>query len=138
MANPLVNGSNFDWATISLVLFGVPEVGLTEIKYSRKQKKENNYGAGNIPVSRGYGNYEFEGSITMYLDVWKEIIKNSPNRDPLSIPPFDIPVVYGNNPSNLTTDVLRQCEFLEDPFESKQGDTKLMVTIPLIIALIDR
>lgn len=135
---PLINGINYAWANVSFVLFGVPITGITKISYSVKQKKENNYGAGSDPISRGYGNREPEGSIELYLDEWKLIIANSPNRDPLQIPPFDIPVVFANNGQTPDKDVLKGVEFMENPFTGNQGDTKLMVTIPLIIAAIER
>lgn len=135
---PLINGINYSWANISLVLFGVPVVGITKIDYKRKQKKENNYGAGPYPVSRGYGNYEYEGAIELYTDEWKNIIKAAPNRDPLQIGPFDIQVVYSGGGLAAEKDVLRSCEFTEDPFEAKQGEAKLVVNIPLIIAAIER
>lgn len=135
---PLINGVNYSWSNISLILFGVPVVGITSIDYSRKQKKENNYGAGSQPVSRGYGNYEYEGSIELYLDTWKGIIAASPGRDPLRIAPFDIPITFGGTGVLTQKDVLRAVEFLEDPLSSKSGDTKLMVKISLIIGAIDR
>jgi hypothetical protein len=135
---PLINGINYSWSTISLVLFGVPVVGITKIEYKRKQKKENNYGAGSQPTSRGYGNYEYEGSIELYVDEWKRIIASSPGRDPLAIPPFDIQVVFAGAGITPEKDVLRSVEFMEDPLTANQGDTKLMVTIPLIIGLIDK
>ena len=135
---PLINGINYSWANITLTLFGVPVVGITKIEYKRKQKKENNYGAGSQPVSRGYGNYEYEGSIELYVDEWKRIIAASPNRDPLSIAPFDIQVVFAGAGITVEKDVLRSVEFMEDPLTASQGDTKLMVTIPLIIGLIDK
>lgn len=139
MATPLVNGINYAYAGIKLVLFGVPVVGITKISYNAKQKKENNYGMGVEPISRGYGNKEYDGSIEMYLDEWKRIIAASPNRDPLSITPFDIQVLYGTNAiAPDQKDVLRMCEFLENPLDASQGDTKLMVKIPLIIASIER
>lgn len=139
MATPLINGINYNWANIKLVLFGVPVVGITKISFKSKQKKENNYGLGNKPISRSYGNYEYEGSIELYTDEWKRIIAASPNRDPLVIAPFDIPVLYGTNAINPENkDVLKSVEFLENPFDASQGDTKLMVSIPLIIADIER
>lgn len=138
MATPLINGINYSWGNITLNLFGVPVVGITKIEYKAKQKKDNNYGAGSQPVSRGYGNYEYEGHIEIYTDEWKRIIAASPNRDPLSIAPFDIQVVYAGRGLTADKDVLRSCEFLENPLTANQGDTKLMVTIPLIIALIER
>lgn len=134
----LINGISFSWSTIKFAPFGVPIIGITKIDYKRKQKKENNYGQGNQPISRGYGNYEYEGSIELYLEEWKSIIAASPGNDPLAIPWFDIPVIYGNTIAVTTTDTLRAVEFLEDPFSGTQNDGKLMVTIPLIIGAIDR
>jgi len=138
MSTPLINGINYSWANISLVLFGVPVVGITKIDYNRKQKKENNYGAGSQPVSRGYGNYEYDGKIEIYLDEWKRIIAASPQGDPLLIAPFNIEVVYSGRGILASKDTLRAVEFMEDPLSASQGDTKLMVSIPLIIGSIDR
>jgi hypothetical protein len=135
---PLINGVNYSWANVSLVLFGVPVVGVTSIEYNRKQKKENNYGSGQDPVSRGYGNNEYDGKIELYVDTWKQIINAAPNRDPLQIPPFSVTVTFGGSRVSYTQDTLRAVEFLEDPLQTKQGDTKIMVTIPLIIGSIER
>ena len=135
---PLINGVAYSWSSISFVLFGVPVAGIVNIEYKRKQAKTNNYGAGPEPVSRGYGKKEYDGSIEIYLDEWKRIIKASPSRDPLAIGWFDIPVLYGNSVADATKDVLKAVEFLEDPFNAKEGDTKLTVKIPLIIGAITR
>ena len=134
----LVNGVNYSWGNISVVLFGTPVVGILSIDYKRKQKKENNYGAGFEPISRGYGMKEYEGSIELYTDTWKSIISSAPNRDPLQISPFTIPVTFGGTGVLTNKDVLLAVEFLEDPLESKTGDTKLTVKIPLIIGGIQR
>jgi hypothetical protein len=115
MVTPLINGVNYSFANITLVLFGVPVVGITKIDFKRKQKKENNYGFGQDPVSRGYGNNEYEGSMEIYLDEWKKIIQISPFRDPLSIAPFDIQIVYGGSKVSAEKDVLRSCEFIHSP-----------------------
>lgn len=138
MAAPLINGVNYSWATVTLTLFGVPVKGITNITYNTKQEKTNNYGAGSEPVSRGYGRKTYEGSIEIYLDEWKNVIAAAPNRDPLRIGWFDISVSYGNSALTAAIDTLLGVEFLENPFEAKEGDTKLMVKIPLIIAKILR
>lgn len=135
---PLINGVSYAWSGITFTLFGVPVAGIVSIEYNRKQTKTNNYGAGQQPVSRGYGKVEYEGSIEIYLDEWKKIILAAPSRDPLKIPWFTIPVVYGNSIADITTDILNAVEFLEDPFNAKEGDTKLTVKIPLIIGSINR
>lgn len=134
MANTaLVNGVNYSWADIQLILFGVPIQGITGINYSVKQQKDNNYGAGSRPVSRGYGNVEFEGSIEIYRDEWQKIIALSPNGDPNALPPFSIQVLYGGSRVTASVDVLKMVEFTVDEMKAKQGDTKLLVSIPLVI-----
>lgn len=135
---PLINGTSYAWANISVNPFGVPLTGIVAISYKRKQNKTNNYGAGVEPVSRSRGIKEYEGSIEVYLDEWKAFIASSPNRDPLDIPAFDIPVTFGGTGVLTTKDVLRAVEFLEDPLDGKSGDTTLKCTIPLIIGGIDR
>jgi hypothetical protein len=129
----LINGVNYSWSSIQVVLFGVPVQGIVSIEYKKKQSKTNNYGAGKKPVSRGYGREEYDGSIEIYTDEWKKIIAASPNRNPLEIGWFDIPVLYGNSLADATSDTLLAVEFMEDPFSAKEGDTKLTVKIPLII-----
>lgn len=138
MATPLINGVSYGWGNIQLVLFGVPVVGITKIDYKAKQTKENLYGAGYKPVSRGYGKYEYEGSIEIYTEEWKRIIAAAPGRDPLSIAPFDIEVVFAGNRVTPEKDSLKMCEFLENPLSSSEGDTSIKVSIPLIIGDIVR
>lgn len=137
MATPLINGTNYSWGNIKLVLFGVPVVGITKIDYKKKQVKENQYGLGFEPVSRGYGNIEYEASIEIYVDELRRIKQAAPNRDLLAIPAFDIQVLYGGAGVQPATDVLRACEFLEDPLSTSQNDTKIVVSVPLIIAGIE-
>lgn len=136
---PLINGVNYSWGNIKLILFGVPVVGITKISYKSKQKKENQYGAGYEPISRGYGNKEYEGSIEIYQDELKRIISQATNRDLLAIPPFNIQVIYESGlGSFLTQDTLEMCEFTEEGLEASQDDTKLLVTLPLVIGKITR
>ena len=52
MSNPLINGVNYSWANVKLVLFGVPVVGITNIEYKRTQKKENNYYHASVYASK--------------------------------------------------------------------------------------
>lgn len=134
---PLINGTSYSWANIKLVLFGVPVIGITSIDYKKSQKKENNYGMGTEPISRGYGNSEYEGKITLYREEWMKIVLAAPTKDPLAIAPFDIQVNFGGERVQASLDVLKSCEFLEDPFTVKQGDTKIMIELPLIIAAIE-
>ena len=135
MANIFINGINRGWGDITLILFGVPVTGITDISYKDKQMKENNYGAGVEPVSRGYGKVEYEASITLYREEWESIIQGSPNKKPRQIPPFEIQVLFSpTSGGQAATDILQNVEFTEDDMTSKQGDTSIKVTVPLIIA----
>jgi len=93
---------------------------------------------GSRPTSRGYGREEYEGSIEIYTDEWKRIIAAAPEKNPLAIAPFDIQVLMAGTRVAPTKDVLKMVEFLEDPLDANEGDTKLVVTIPLIIGGIER
>lgn len=134
----LINGVNYSWGNLNVILFGNIVIGITKISYKAKQDKKNNYGFNNKPVSRGYGRYEYEGSMELYTDEWKKIIAASPNRDPLQLLPSDIQIVFAGSRVLPNKDSLLAVEFLENPFEGNEGDTSLMVTIPLLIADIER
>ena len=137
MATFLVNGTEYSWGGIVLELFGVPVQGITAISYKKKQAKTNNYGAGTKPVSRGYGKEECDGSIEVLRSEWTKVIAASPSQNPLAIGWFPISVTYGTSMADATIDILQGVEFLEDPFDAKEGDTKLLVKLPLIIADIE-
>lgn len=133
----LINGKNYDYGNVGLILFGVPVVGITEIEYTTKQDKEMNYGAGYNPTSYGYGKKSYTGSITLYTDEVRAIINSQPatqNRDILAIPPFSIPVLFEGIGVPLTKDVLSNVMFTENPFNTKQGDTKILCRLPFIFA----
>lgn len=138
MPTPLINGTSYANANISVNPFGTPLVGITSIEYKRKQTKTNNYGAGVEPVSRGYGIAEYEGSIEVYLEEWKAFIAAAPGRDVLRIPPFNIPVTFSGEGVLTTQDTLLAVEFSEDSMESKTGDTSIKIKIPFIFAGLTR
>lgn len=135
---PLVNGINYSWLNATNIAFGVPVVGIIGFKWRRKQVKELNYGMGSEPTSIGFGNVSYEGSITVYKDWWMTVINAAPNKDPLSIAPFDWTIAYGNGPVPAAVETLKNVMFLEDGTESNQGDTKLTIEIPILFAGLTR
>jgi hypothetical protein len=121
-----------------MILFGSPVVGITKIDYKQTQKKENLYGIGRDVVGRGYGNFEYSGSIELYIEEWKKIVQAAPNNSPLEIPYFTITISYGGAGVVPTQDILYNVEFLENPFMSNQGDTNIKVTVPILIGGLQR
>jgi len=134
MATPLIHGEAVRWGQILLTVLGQPITGVTEISFSTKQEKTNNFGAGVKPVSRGRGKKEPEGSITFLMEEWKNIIAASPNRDPLDIPAFDISVKWIDTTSGAFLEaVLKASEFMSHGVDTKSGDTMTEVKVPLVI-----
>lgn len=130
----MINGINYSWGNITVLLFGIPVISCQKINFKKTQEKTNTYGLGFDVISRGYGNNTYEASLDMLQDDWQNIISASPNHDPLNIPPFQIRVVFGGTRVTSRTVKLNNCEFLENNFEASQGDTKLNVSIPIIFA----
>ena len=134
MAAVLVNGINYSWANLTNIAFGVPVIGIMAINWTKKQNKENNYGLGVEPISRGYGNKEYEGTITVYKDWWQTVVNAIATKDPTDIAPFDWIISLAGPGVPAITQILKNFEFLEDNFKASQGDTKLTMDIPFIFA----
>jgi hypothetical protein len=138
MANPLINGINYSWGDVQVMLFNnTPLVGITSIEYDEEQAMENNYGAGNFPIGQGYGQFKYTGSIELYKEEINGIIAKAPMGKIQLIPAFSIKVVYGNSSQALTVNTLQSCVFMKNPFSAKANDKKLVMKIPLMIGNIN-
>lgn len=131
---PLINGVEPSWADLKVNIAGTPVVGITKIDYSQKQTKENIYGAGQTPVSRGYGNIDSSGSFTLLRSEVEAIRVAAPLGNLNDIAPFDIIVAHiPLNGGRIITHRLLSCEFTEDANSLSQGDVKNETAFPLII-----
>jgi hypothetical protein len=137
MPQTLVNGRARDWVQIKMTALGRTSVGVTEIEYKETQEKENIYGAGDEPVSRGYGKKGYEASITLPAEEVDALELIAPDGDITKIPPFPITVSFTEG-SRVKTDILQFAEFMENGRSSKTGDKTIPVKLPLIIAGIKR
>lgn len=129
----LISGINYSWENSTLILFGVPLIGINKIEFMSEQNKENNYGLGHDPISRGYGNKTYTGTITVLYDELAKIMDAAPGRDILDIPPFDIPMILTGSRVGTRKFVAKMVEFTKSGFSSSQGDTKVWVDLPLIV-----
>lgn len=135
MAKTLVNGNEYSWVDIRCRI-GVTEiVGITSVSYNIKQSKENIMGAGEQPVSRGRGGKEYEGSITFLMSELELLRAIATDGDITNLQAFDLQVSYvPNDATKITTHILQNCEFLENPSGGKEGDTSLPQDVPFIWA----
>lgn len=134
---PLINGVNYSWSSVKLIYDGVPIVGITAINYGETDNKEDNYGTGRRPVSRGYGNITTNCSVSLYKDSLIALQKIAPNGRIQDLPPIDVPVAFINRDGKFTKDVLRNFEFKENKVSTSQGDTKIVADIECIISHVD-
>jgi len=134
MGKTLINGVAYSWSGINMNILGTDIKGFTEINYSEKQDKVNNYGAGVEPVSRGYGRKEYSASITLEMKEVRRIQSAMPpGKSLLDIPAFPIAVSYLNG-NKVITDIIHKAEFTNNVVETKQGDSNIPVKLDLIIA----
>lgn len=133
----LINGYSYGWSDIQLsIAGGVPVYDITSIEYSTKRKIENIYGAGSAPVSRGYGNVEYAGSITIKLQELVPLRSIAPFGDITQIPEFTITIAYLDQNLNIIINTLNNVQFMADDLKTKQNDTSIDITIPLVIGSI--
>jgi hypothetical protein len=141
MSKPLINGTRHSWSSLRANILGRTSTGITAVSYEDSTEKVNNYGSGNMPVSRGSGKYEAKAKVTLAAYEIEAIMtsaKASGYKRIQDIPAFDIPVVYlPTGQDGLVTHVIRNCEFTTNKREIKQGDTMIETEYELIISHID-
>lgn len=131
---PLINGREYGWADIVVNIGGVPVTGIRAIKYNEEMEKENVYGAGKHPVSRGYGRIKTTASITLLSGTIMALKAKAPNGQLFRIAPFNIVVNYQPEAGPIVTHVLKNCEFTKNEFDWKEGDMSKEVELELIVS----
>ena len=134
MAIPLINGKSYDWAQIIVTVAGSPKAECRAISYKATQEKQNNYGQGANPTSRGRGRKTYEGSLTLSLVDLEALRDVSPNRDILDLPMFTITVTWAGADLIPLNHVLKNVDFTEDDITAAEGDMGLSVEIPFIFS----
>lgn len=134
---PLINGREYGWGDISFTISATPVVGIRAIKYEEEQEKENIYGAGRNPVSRGYGRVKTTGSITLLMATVLAMQAIAPKGKLHNIAPFPILVCYQPETGPLVKHVLKNCEFKKTSFDWKEGDMSKEIELDLVISHIE-
>lgn len=131
---PLINGREYGWADIAVKIGDVPVTGIRAIKYEEEQEKENIYGAGRHPVSRGYGRVKATGSVTLLASTVMALKAKAPKGQLHRLPPFLITVSYQPDNQPLVTHILKNCEFKKTAFDWKEGDMSKEVELELLMS----
>lgn len=131
---PLINGKSYEWADIILNVLGVPIAGVTAISYGEKQDIKNIYGAGRFPVSRANGALTPNGKISLLFEEIQAIMAAAPNGRIQDIAEFDIMVSFIDASLIPVTHKLRNCRFMNNDKDTKQGDTSIPTDMELCIS----
>ncbi len=140
MSLVLQNGVVVGSANISVIIGGVIVTGIKSIDIKMSQKKENVQAFGKQPVGRGRGAYEYPScTMEILLEEWKSIVNAAPNRDPMQIPMFNIPITYESGGSNiLPSETLNNVEFTSVGRPYKAGDMAEWLSVECIYAALDQ
>lgn len=132
----LINGTSYSWSQIKLNILGQNPQGFTAIKYNDELEIEDNYGGGQFPVSRGYGNYKAEGSITLHMSDIESLIQSAPDGMLQKIPPFDIVVSFLPEDGVIVNHTLIACSFMNNGRDMQQNSKLFTTELNLKIAKI--
>lgn len=134
---PLINGREYGWADIVVNMGASPVLGIRAIKYEEEQEKENVYGAGRNPVSRGYGRVKTTGSITLLATTVFAMQNAAPEGKLHKVAPFPIVVLFQPQVGPIVKRVLKNCEFKKTTFDWKEGDMSKEVELELVISHVE-
>lgn len=134
MAQPLINGRAYSWAEIDVRIGRTPVYGIIAITYDEEQEMEDNFGKGNRPVSRGYGNITTTGSITLDMEEIEALQDASITGRLQDLEEFDITVSYQPEGGVIRTHKLKNCRFKTNGRTANQGDMRISQEIQLQIA----
>lgn len=135
---PLINGKEYSWGDISVLINGTFVTGITGIEYSDEQEVTDNYGAGRYPVSRSKGRITCAGKITLYSSEVNALVKQSANGRLQDLAAFDITVSYVPDDGGVVvTDKLRNCQFKKNERSWSEGDASKTVDLELAVSHIE-
>jgi len=134
---PLVNGTAYAHSDIIMNILGAPIVEVSEISYADPQEMTLNYGTGNNPTSVGFGAVQPTASITIAKKELDKIRAVAPGGKIQNIPFFPIGVSYATDQGDYTRDRLNLCKFKGPDISSSQGNSRVDVTLELLVTSID-
>lgn len=131
---PLINGVEYAWGDIVATVGGVPLIGVTAIEYADEQTVENHYGAGRYPVARSKGRITPTAKLTVSMIEVLAWQKASPTGRLQDLAPFPIIVSYLPEDGQIVSDKLIACQFKKNTRAWKEGDTRQLVELELVIS----
>jgi hypothetical protein len=128
----------YSWAELTIALGGRIVTGVKEVEYTEKVEKEALFGRGAKAHAIMRGNHTFEGKLSLWQSELEALVESAPDKDIMKLN-FDIIVSYVPLDGGIiVVDTLTGCEFSELKKGMKQGDTNMVVELPIIFLDVKR
>lgn len=133
MAKVTINGIEYGWGDVSVVVNGRDVARIRGIKYVSKQEMEHVYAKGNKPIAILTGNKSYSGELTILQSELNNLMLLSKSKTLFDLQ-FNIVVCYGNAAKGelMTTDKIYGARFTDLDKNLKQGDKFMEVTLPYL------
>lgn len=127
-----INGREYEWGDLTLILGGRDLTRFRGIKYTGKIEREPLFAKGRTAVSIQTGNEAVEGEIKMLQSEYEALV-DAGKGTVLSLN-LDALVSYGDpfKGDNMTTDRIEGIRFTEATKEFNQGDKFQEITLPFL------
>jgi hypothetical protein len=134
----IINGRQYEYADLTLILAGRDVIGFRGIDYKSAQEKEVVYGKGNKPLAIQKGNFSHDGSIQMLQSEYETLVELG-NGSVLGLD-LNATLVYGGRETGGTilTDRIFGLQFTEEAKSFKQNDKFAEISLPFIALDIKR
>ena len=133
----IINGEEYAWDDMSIVLFGRVVEGIVAISYTQKREVKHIHGRGSNPVALSRGKKTPEASITLLQSELEAIQLGLPRgQDLTDIAPFEIPVAYAPVSGIKKVDILQGVRFTEVPKSMGSDNPTMTVVLPLAVTRI--
>ncbi|HOS77607.1 MAG TPA: hypothetical protein PLL15_06150 [Syntrophales bacterium] len=117
----MINGCQYDWESVTIVMQSGVAIGITNISYKDERPVEPRYGKGSVP--RGYGRKNYKADGSMELDLLEaELLQAALGMSYYKAQPFPIIVKYANQDQPIVVDTLPDCKITKVDTSAKQGD----------------
>jgi hypothetical protein len=144
LSTPFINGYEFSWGNISMLISGTPMIGVTAINYSETADVQKLYGQGRSTIAYGVANYEAEASITVLASEILALqtasrIQGNTDGNIMGLLPFDIVISYipSEGQGIAKFDILKNCVFTSNERGMSQGDPSIEVSLDIVLSHIE-
>lgn len=144
LSTPFINGFEFGWGNIQILINGVALTGVTSINYNEAADVQALYGAGRQMIAYGTGNYTAEADITVLSSeviALQDAARASGIADGniMGLVPFDIIISYipTEGQGEYITDTLKNCVFTKNERSMSQADPSLEVGLDIMVSHIE-